>query len=89
MSTLDELIEQVESIAKDKHDGHYTIFSFTSCYQGAYYTPDENVRFQLYDMPRFSTLEKLLLHLIANPDDSFVNYTSVCYPDYLENKPIY
>ena len=66
-----ELIKEVEKIAKEKYDGHYTIFSFTTSYKGFFQTPPLDYFGEDYERLRetkgYSTLDDLLQSMISNP----------------------
>lgn len=64
MDELTQLFERVEQIAAREHDGHYTLFRFTTGYKGAFGTPNlDNAgagRRQVRMLPSFKTLPELL-----------------------------
>ena len=64
---MDKLIEKVEKIAKERFDGHYSIFSFTTNYKGCFGTIEYGEDYML--MEDHDTLESLLEAMIANPDE--------------------
>lgn len=73
---LEELFNKIEEKANKEYDGHYTIFKFSSCYQGAFATPilDHHELMVIFEvLPRFKNLEDLLNHLLVS-DDTFYMY---------------
>lgn len=61
------LVKQVENIALDKYDGHYTVYRFTTHYKGVFGTLMESsisIREQLKDLPSFKTLDELLYWMV-------------------------
>ncbi len=61
------LVRQVELIAADKYDGHYTVYRFTTHYKGVFGTLMErniSIREQLKDLPSFKTLDELLYWMV-------------------------
>jgi|SRR5215471_3652207 len=74
---VDRLIKLVTLEAKRLHDGHYTIFAFTTGYKVAFGTPwlypfnDGMAYEQLLEMPAFPTLkEALIAALVAGKEFS-------------------
>jgi hypothetical protein len=72
---VDRLLKLVTLEAKRLHDGHYTIFAFTTGYKVAFGTPqispfhDADAWYQLKAMPSFPTLkEALIAALVAGKD---------------------
>jgi uncharacterized protein involved in tellurium resistance len=41
--TEQQLIEAVQEVAKENHDGHFTIMAFTTGYRIGFYTPNVDV----------------------------------------------
>jgi len=41
--TEQQLLESVQEIARENHDGHFTIMAFTTGYRVGFYTPDLDV----------------------------------------------
>jgi hypothetical protein len=63
MSESDKLLERVISRARNYHDGHFFILSFTTGYKGGFGTPDLDTgegREDLWRMPNYQSLEELL-----------------------------
>lgn len=61
------LVKQVEEIAAEKYDGHYTVYRFTTHYKGVFGTLMESnisIREQLKDLPSFKTLDELLYWMV-------------------------
>ncbi len=69
-SRLGALVQAVEEIAKDRFDGHYSLFSFTTNYKGCFGTPhDWNVMREALDrLPVHDTLEELLFFMAEAPE---------------------
>ena len=72
---VDRLLKLVTLEAKRLHDGHYTIFSFTTGFKVAFGTPNiyptctGEAYAQLHHMPGFPTLkEALIAALVAGKD---------------------
>ena len=64
---VSELIKLVEIHAKKHHDGHYTIFSFTSEYKVAFDTPNidsSEATCQVNEVKGYATLKEALIHAI-------------------------
>lgn len=61
------LVKQVENIAAEKYDGHYTVYRFTTHYKGVFGTLMESnvsIRDKLKDLPAFKTLDELLYWMV-------------------------
>lgn len=64
------IAKQLELIirhAREFHDGHFFILSFTTHYKGAYGTPDLDTgdgREEVWNLPAFAELEKLLDYML-------------------------
>jgi hypothetical protein len=64
---VDQLLELMTLEAKRLHDGHYTIFSFSTHFKVAFDTPDVSpystgqAYAQLAEMPGFPTLKEALI----------------------------
>jgi len=73
------LVKQVENIALDKYDGHYTVYRFTTHYKGVFGTLMESsisIREQLKDLPSFKTLDELLYWMVEKePELNAYNQT--------------
>lgn len=67
--SIEDLIIQVEEIAKEKFDGHYTIFSFTTNYKATFNTVDDP--YSLHDLKGHPTLRECLIDLILNQHNAF------------------
>jgi len=62
-----ELLKQVEKIANEITDGHYTILKFTTGYKGFFGTPNLDIgeeREVIWNLPKFKTFEEVLKFLI-------------------------
>lgn len=78
------LVRQVENIALDKYDGHYTVYRFTTHYKGVFGTLMESnisIREQLKDLPSFKTLDELLYWMVEKEPE--LN----AYSDFLSKQP--
>lgn len=78
------LVKQVENIALDKYDGHYTVYRFTTHYKGVFGTLMESsisIREQLKDLPSFKTLDELLYWMVEKEPE--LN----AYSDFLSKQP--
>ena len=87
---VDRLIKLVTLEAKRLHDGHFTIFAFTTHYKVAFGTPDFDMdtlaHAQLQKMPGFTTLkEALIAALVAGKefDDYFHHHPWWSLPEFL------
>jgi hypothetical protein len=57
----------IEALATEKHDGHYTIFRFTTHYKAMFGTPNLDTgdgRQQVSDLPGYQTLVEALEAII-------------------------
>lgn len=85
---LSALIAAVETIAKEKFDGHYSLFSFTTNHKGCYGTPvnidginadihgeykDVLLRDDLENLPAHKSLEELLYYMAERPDNYVIH----------------
>lgn len=64
------LLQDVQKIADDEHDGHLTILKFTTCWKACFGTPDLDTgegRAQIDKLPRFPTLGAALVSLVDGP----------------------
>lgn len=64
-----KLLKEVEKIAIDEHDGHYTILRFTTNWKGAFGTPnlrcaDINDCNKVKNFPGYYDLEQLLENMV-------------------------
>ncbi|HEY9401758.1 MAG TPA: hypothetical protein VIQ24_03625 [Pyrinomonadaceae bacterium] len=62
------LIEIVERVAKEKHDGHFTVLRFASGWKAVYGTVDlgrQGVRERVQQVPESPTLNEALLLLLV------------------------
>ena len=78
------LVRQVEIIAADKYDGHYTVYRFTTHYKGVFGTLMESnvsIRDKLKDLPSFKTLDELLYWMVEKEPE--LN----AYSDFLSKQP--
>lgn len=78
------LVRQVENIALDKYDGHYTVYRFSTHYKGVFGTLMESnisIREQLKDLPSFKTLDELLYWMVEKEPE--LN----AYSDFLSKQP--
>jgi hypothetical protein len=78
------LVKQVEEIAAEKYDGHYTVYRFTTHYKGVFGTLMESnisIREQLKDLPSFKTLDELLYWMVEKEPE--LN----AYSDFLSKQP--
>ena len=78
------LVRQVEIIATDKYDGHYTVYRFTTHYKGVFGTLMESnvsIRDKLKDLPSFKTLDELLYWMVEKEPE--LN----AYSDFLSKQP--
>jgi hypothetical protein len=60
--TMDELLKEVEKIAKEMEDGHFMILKFTSGYKGFFGTPNLDIgeeREIVSKLPNFQTFEEV------------------------------
>lgn len=65
-NNIEALFEAIDDMAKREWDGHWTIFSFTTGFKGAFATPLEgHERASLWALPSFTRLEDLLAWMIA------------------------
>jgi hypothetical protein len=67
---VDRLLDLFTLEAKKHHDGHYTIFSFTTGYTVAFGTPDihmprASAYGQVYDMRSFATLKEAIIDALV------------------------
>lgn len=60
---IPELIKVLGLKALDKSDGHYTIFSFTTCFSVALLTPEDRV--DIISLAKHKTLKEALVAAIA------------------------
>lgn len=71
-----DLIRQIENIAKNDHDGHFAIFGFTTNYKGCYGTP--NISWfdgedDLDILKPFKTLQGVMESMVKNPQKHVLN----------------
>jgi hypothetical protein len=68
---VDRLLKMFTIEAKKHHDGHYTIFSFTTGFKAAFGTPDLDSslgREEVDSLPTFRTLKEALIEaLVSEP----------------------
>jgi hypothetical protein len=75
---IDRLLKLLHIEAKKNHDGHYTIFSFTSHFKVAFDTPfllDGTAWAQVAQMPGHPTLKEALVHALVD---------AKCFWDYFD-----
>ena len=80
---LESLLKLLTIEAKKSHDGHYTIFAFTTGYKVALGTPDmtpwgaSKVYAQLAEMPAFPTLKDAVIAALVS-EKTFADYFDSC-----------
>jgi hypothetical protein len=63
-----ELLDLIIRHARQYHDGHFFIFSFTTHYKGDFGTPDLDTgagRENVWNLPAFGSIEGLLEHMVT------------------------